>query len=429
MSAEAAPRTARKKRARWAIVALVVVVVAVLAIAVPMVTGGAPKKATTVETVTVTPSRLAITASADGQTEADVTRDVYPEVSGTVVKLDVSTGDTVAAGDVLFTIDDTDLRAAVRQANAQLSSARSQVAQATEQVQQARLSQLQARNRLHKLESLPATQQVPTDITEAKRQVIVATSGLSSANASLTSAKVARRNAEKSYAEARDDVDKATVTAPVGGVVTAVNVTDGGSVSVATGGSSAAGGTGAAGSSSASAGSSAPIVISDNTELIATVQVNEVDIADVSAGQAATVTFDAAAGLAIPAKVRRVSPNAVTTGNVRTYEVELDLATQSARLRPGMTASAVIETLTLADALLVPKTAVRVDGTSKFVTVVKPDGSQEKRTITTGRSDEVSVQVLSGLKSGEKVATSFVTATAAAGFSLIPPAPGGMGGN
>ncbi len=142
------------------------------------------------------------------------------------------------------------------------------------------------------------------------------------------------------------------------------------------------------------------------------------------------MTFDAAAGLAIPATVRWVSPNSVTSGSVRTYDVELDLAEQDKQLRPGMTASADIATLKVEDALLVPKTAVRVDGTAKFVTVVKPDGSQEKRTVTTGRSDDMNVQIVTGLKAGEKVTTSFTTPVESSGGGFMPPRPpGGMGGN
>ena len=45
---------------------------------------------------------LVVTASADGQTEADDTYDVYPEVSGTVETVEVKVGDRVEAGDTLF---------------------------------------------------------------------------------------------------------------------------------------------------------------------------------------------------------------------------------------------------------------------------------------------------------------------------------------
>jgi len=288
-------------------------------------------------TTTVATGELAITASADGQTEADRTYDVYPDVSGTVERVEVSLGDKVKAGDTLFTIDDASLQSAVRSANAQLSAAKSQVSQANQQVaqanqqlDQAEASQFKAENNLHSLQSLTGTAaassariaEAKNDVAVAKAGVTTAKAGVTSANASLSSAKVARNNAEKSLADARSDLDKVTVTAPADGVVTSVNVVDGGSVSTgggSTGSSSAAGATASmtGATTSASSGSSAPIVISDSSILIATVAVNEVDIADVKPGQEATVTFDAAAGLAIPAKVRWVSPNATTRRNVR----------------------------------------------------------------------------------------------------------------
>ncbi len=422
----------KNKRTRWAIIALIAVAVVVLAVAAPMVMGGPGKGVAPVPTTTVAAGELVVTASADGQTEVDAAYDVYPEVSGTVDAVEVSLGDKVKAGDTLFTIDDAALQSAVRQANAQLSQAKSQVAGAQQQLSQAKLQQLQAENNLDKLESLPGTMSASSaQIAEAKRGVTVAKAGVTSANASLTSAKVSRSNAETALGDARADLDKVTVVAPAAGIVTSVNVAEGGSVATGGGASgsgssaSAASLTGASTSvSAASAGSSAPIVISDTSELMVTVAVNEVDIADVKAGQEVTVTFDAAAGLAIGGTVRWVSPNAVTSGNVRTYDVELDLAEQSARLRPGMTSSADIVTLKIADALLVPKTAVRVDGTSKYVTVTKADGSQEKRAVTTGRSDETSVEVLTGIKAGDKIATSF-TAPVEKTNSLMPPRPGG----
>jgi len=450
MSAEAAPRTAKKKRTRWAIIALVVVVMVALVVAAPMVMGGGKKSTTAAPTTTVATGELAVTASADGQTEPDHTYDVYPDVSGTVDRVDVSLGDKVKAGDTLFTIDDASLQSAVRSANAQLSQAKSQVSQANQQVaqanqqlSQAKASQYKAENNLRSLQSLTGTAaassaritEAKNDVAVAKAGVTTAKTGVTSANASLSSAKVARNNADKSLADARADLDKVTVTAPADGVVTSVNVVDGGSVSTgggASGTSSAAGSTASmtGATTSASSGSSAPIVISDSAILIATVAVNEVDIADVKAGQEATVTFDAAAGLAIPAKVRWVSPNATTSGNVRTYDVELELAEQNEQLRPGMTASADIATLKIKGTLLVPKTAVRVDGTSKFVTVVKADGSQEKRTVTTGRSDERNVQILTGLKPAEKILTSFAAPVAAPSGGIMPGRPpAGMGGN
>lgn len=272
-------------------------------------------------------------------------------------------------------------------------------------------------------------------IEEAEQDIVVAKAGLTSANASLASATTATSNASKSYSEAKADLDAVTVTAPSDGVVTALSVSEGGSVSAGGGSGSSSGGGTTAGTTAAttgSTGSSAPVVISDTGALKVTVAVNEVDIADVKAGQEATVTFDAVEGLEITAKVTWVSPNSGSDGSVTTYEVELTLAKQDARLRTGMTATADIVTVTVADALLVPKSSVKVDGTTKYVTVVKSDGTQEKRTVTTGPSDDTRVQVLTGVVEGEKITTTASSSTnqdSGRGFMMGGPPPGAGGGS
>jgi multidrug efflux pump subunit AcrA (membrane-fusion protein) len=453
MNATAAPRTAKKKRARWMLIALVAVVVIALAVTIPVVMGGPTGAATPVPTTTVSTGELVVSVSADGQTEAAEVHDVYPGVSGTVKNVEVEVGDIVEAGATLFVVDDADLQASVRQANAQLSQANQQVAQANQQVAQANqqllqaeLQQSRAEDNLDTLESQTGTMTAtPARIDAAQDEVDVAkagvrsaSAGLSSAKASLSSAEIARSNAEKNLAEARANLDDVVVVAPASGVVTSVNVAEGGSVSTGGGTSTASSGAGSSGAaamsgaatSAGSTGSSAPVAISQVSSLTVVVAVNEVDIADIASGQDALVTFDAVSDTEIAGTVSWVSPNATTTGNVRTYDVKLELDEQNDGLRPGMTATASIVTTTIADALLIPKTAVRVDGTAKFVTVVRPDGGQEKRTITTGRSDDVNVQVLSGLKEDEAVTTSFTTPEEESGGGFMPPSPpAGMGGN
>lgn len=453
MNAEAAPRTAKKKRARWMLIALGAVVVVALGVALPLLTGARGGAVAPVPTTTAEPGELVVSVSADGRTEAAETHDVYPGVSGTIQTVEVQVGDIVEAGQTLFVVDDADLQAGVRQANAQLlqanqqvAQAKQQVAQADQQLQQAGLQRSRAENNLAALESQTGTMTAtPAQIDAAKGEadiaragVKTAKAGVTSANAALSSAEVARGNAERSLAEATADLDKVVVVAPASGVVTAVSIAEGGSVSTGGGTGAASSGAGSAGASAlqgtamtaSSTGSSAPVTISRVSSLVVVVAVNEVDIADIAIGQDALVTFDAVSDTEIAGTVSWVSPNATTTGSVRTYDVKLELDEQNDGLRPGMTATASIVTTTVADALLIPKTAVRVDGTAKFVTVVSRDGAQEKRTITTGRSDDVNVQVLTGLEEGEAVTTSFTTPEEESGGGFMPPTPpAGMGGN
>lgn len=446
----AAPRTARKRRARWAVAALVaVVLIAAGVIAWPMVAARLNPAPAAVAAAAAESGRLVVTASADGVAEPAETTDVYAEVGGTVESVEVEVGDRVKAGDELFTVDDADLadavdsaRAQLLQAKQQVASANQQVASANQQVEQAEYGLLQAENRLDALESQTGTRAATAaEIDEAEKNVEVATlgvqsakAGLTSAKAGLTSAKTSRSNAQSDYDDALADLEKVTVTAPSSGIVTAVNVSEGGSVSGGGSSSSAGGQSGTAvanatgATTSASSGSSAAVVIADPSELTVTVAVNEVDIAEVKAGQEATVTFEAVDDLQIAGKVTWVSPNAESDGSVSTYDVEITLAEQDERLRSGMTATADIVTIAVDDAVLVPKSSVKVDGTTKYVTVVAADGSTEKRTVTTGPSDDTQVQIVSGVTAGEQIATTATSSDEQQGGGFMPPSPGGMGG-
>lgn len=418
MSAQAAPRTARRTRTRWAIAALATVAVIVAGVLLaPRIMGLGAGEAVSVATTAVESGRLIVTASGDGETEAIETYDGYPEVSGTVEEIKVSVGDRVKAGQVLYTLDDADLRKALTKASASVRQADQQVAQARQQVSQAKLQLTQARNRLDALESATGTHTASAgDVDEAEQSVAVAKDAVASAEAGLASAKAARATAVEERADAAADLEKTEVTAPAAGVITHINISEGGAVSAGGSGNGSASTSSAAsalsGGATGSNGSSsgAPVVIADTSELKVTVVVNEVDIADVTVGQKASVTFDAVEGLEIPATVAWVSPNAEASGNVTGYSVELTLGKQDERLRAGMTASADIVTLSVDDALLLPKSSIKTQDTEKYVTVVGSDGTQQRRVVTTGPSDDTRVQVLTGLKAGERVAS--VTAAA-----------------
>ncbi|MDZ4168290.1 MAG: HlyD family efflux transporter periplasmic adaptor subunit [Coriobacteriia bacterium] len=462
-AASAAPRTAKKRRTRWAIAALVTLVVVVIGFAVfPMIMQAVSPAPAPVASAVVETGQLVVTASADGQAEPAESEEIYPLVSGTVTSVEVAVGDSVKVGDELFTIDDEELQSAVRSAKAQLSQAdqqvsqarqqvaqaNQQVAQANQQVEQAEFQVMQAEHKLDELESLTGTRSATTaEIDEAEKSVDVARAGLTSArsgqksakasqtsaHAGLTSAQTSRSNASRNHADALADVDNAVVVAPSDGIVTQVNVSEGGSTSgggaSSSGGASTAAATGSGGSASSSTGSSAAVVITDTSELIVSVAVNEVDIADVKTGQEATVTFDALNGLTLPAKVTWVSPNAVNDGTVSTYAVELALGEQDPKVRSGMTATADIVTVVVPDAVLVPKSSVKVDGTTKYVTVVTEGGSTEKRTVTTGPSDDTQVQIVTGLRAGEQIASTASSSAPEERNGFMPPAPGGMGGS
>jgi hypothetical protein len=75
------------------------------------------------------------------------------------------------------------------------------------------------------------------------------------------------------------------------------------------------------------------------------------------------------------------------------------------------------------DLLLVPNGAVKRQGATSFVNVIKDDGSVEQRTVTTGKSDSTNTSITTGLTEGETVQTGTVTTQASTTGAATPQGP------
>lgn len=134
-----------------------------------------------------------------------------------------------------------------------------------------------------------------------------------------------------------------------------------------------------------------------------------------AAGRAVTFEVDASPGKTFEGQVRYVSP--ALEANSRTLVVEAVVPNDSAALKPGSFATALIEQETRSPGILVPGVAVRtVAGTSR-VFVVSGDRAEE-RIVTVGQPVDDLIEITSGLKAGETVATTNV-ATLADGARVL----------
>lgn len=467
MNVTVAPLAAqRKRRARWAIALVVVIAVAAVAAVVPVILRSTQDTTAVPTTVAAESRTITEVVSGSGSTVAAESVTVNPEVSGTITKLYISLGDTVAEGDKLYAVSSSDAEDVLLQAKTQLLQAKqsklqaaSQLDQAESQLYSAKTQKIQAQNKLDALESKPATstaakqaiQIAGRDLTSAKKSVGNAENSVGSAEVGVQVASANYAAAQKNYDDAADDVDKTVVTAPTDGTVTSLPFSKGDYVTAGTGssgasssgGGSATGATAASnsssGSSSSSSASGSSIVIADLTDLVVTSSVSEVDVTGLAVGMEATVTIDALSGETFPGSVKSISPNAASSSGVVTYEVEIALDESDARIRPGMTATTDIVTLTAENAVSVPNSAVKSDGTAKYVQVLTNGGRTEKRTVVVGASDDAYTQVTSGLKVGEQVLTATSTSSSSSdsggefrgGGMLMggPPSGGRPGGN
>lgn len=148
---------------------------------------------------------------------------------------------------------------------------------------------------------------------------------------------------------------------------------------------------------------------------IATISLNEVDIAKIKLGQKATLTFDAIDTLTITGEVSEIDSIGAVSQGVVSYNVKIGFDVSDDRVKPGMSVSASIITDIAQDVLTVPNSAVKnQNGVSYVQTFNAPlidlsSGSQGSPSeilpnqieVVTGLIDDNNTEIISGLKEGD----------------------------
>jgi HlyD family secretion protein len=256
--------------------------------------------------------------------------EVGAEVSGRVTRVLVDVNDVVKKDQLLVELDTEQLMARVDESQAQLRSAQASQLSSGATVKEAEAKAVRARE-MHQrglisdqdLESAEAT------LARAKASVSTSAAQTTVAAASLKSAKTS--------------LGKATIRAPIDGIVLARTVEVGQTVT---------------------AGFQTPVLFTlarGLEKMQLEIDVDEADVGRVREGQAATFVVDA-----YPKRVFRSTlvklgnlPKAGTT--VVTYQATLTVENPERLLKPGMTATATIVTSEEKDVLSVPNAALRFE--------------------------------------------------------------------
>ncbi len=145
---------------------------------------------------------------------------------------------------------------------------------------------------------------------------------------------------------------------------------------------------------------SALFVVEDLDSLLLRVNVPERELAKLSVGQPAELSFDAVPNRAFKGEITLISPyvNAATA----TFGVRIRLTDDDRLLRPGMFARVAIVYERKPDALQIPRTAL-LDGDGPPKVFVVKDGKASERTVKLGLSNGAWIEVADGLKDGEQV--------------------------
>ena len=162
-------------------------------------------------------------------------------------------------------------------------------------------------------------------------------------------------------------------------------------------------------------------VVFNDASMNLSMQVDELQVANVHAGQAVQITTPGLPGKVFSGKVVSVDTMGQNQQGLATFNVRIEV-TDTSSLKPGMTADARIAVDTAKNALLVPVEAVLQQGNQAVVEVLR-DGKPAVVPVTVGLVNDQSAQITTGLTEGETVITGM------AGQSLpgLSAVPGGKG--
>jgi membrane fusion protein, macrolide-specific efflux system len=316
--------------------------------------------ATTTTTQTVATGTVRQSVSATGTLAPASEENLNFSVSGEVTKVAVSEGQHVKKGQTLATIDSASLQATVAQAESTVAG------------DEARLDDDSS-----------------NDATDTQ---------VAADNAALTAAK-------NQLASAKSQLASATMTSPINGVVAAVNLTVGESVS----GNAASNPNASSDSSSNDNSSSDPqiLVISTNSWLVnATVDATSVGL--IKKGNQAQLTVTGASDT-VYGTISSIGLVSSSTSGTASYPVVIDVTGSPSGLHDGANVTATLIYKQVSNVLVVPTLALHRNANGgQYVEQVK-NGKTVQTTVRVGIASGGQTQIVSGLSAGDKIIVPEVT--------------------
>lgn len=253
--------------------------------------------------------------------------------------------------------------------------------------------------------------QKPEGSTVSKNQIVLTLGGEDLAD-QLQSASESLRSAQLSMENTQDQLDNYTIKSPIGGTIVDKGYKVGDTIE----------------------SGSQLCTIYDLTYLEMTLNIDELDISNMSVGQSVRITADAVEGKVYEGKVTKVSVAGTTTNGTTSYPVTIQID-ETEGLLPGMNVDAEIVISETANVLSVPNSAV-ARGNMVLVTKNSPSAKNALEQeapegyvyvqVETGLSDDDYVEIVSGLTEGDTVA--YVKASGTSQSGMMPMGGMPMGG-
>lgn len=426
----------KKKKLLWITLALVIVVLGLLGLKGAGVIG--KEEGLKVATEKAELRTIIETVNASGKVYPEIEVKVSPDISGEIVDLQVKEGDSVRRGQVLAKIYADIYSTQRNQAAAEVNRQQAMVDNSKAQMASLESALELARNTYNRQKQLQAESVISkAELEQAQNSFLTAQANLNAAKQNIRSGEAGIAGSRASLERANKDLSRTAVLAPMSGVVSLLNVKAGERV---VGNSMMAG--------------TEMMRIADMSIIEVQVEVGENDIPKVKLGDSALVEIDAYNNRKFKGLVTQIASSnttasaaASTSNDVTNYKVHIRLLRESYAdlfdrsrprnfpFRPGMNASADIQTRTKANVLSTSINAVttREKGTDKVVGndkdkedrnkekgaqedtkststdldevvfVLQKDGTVKKFVVKTGIQDINNIEVTQGLKAGDEI--------------------------
>lgn len=389
-----------------------IVAVVGLGIALGLVSCGPGEMTNRVAVESVQKRNIIETVAADGKIQPTVEVKISSEISGEIIALHIKEGDEVQMGDLLVEVNPDIYQSAYDRAQASLKTSKANMANSRARLAQMKAQFINSEATFERNKKLQASGAISaSDFDAAKAAYEVAKAEVEAAEQSLVAAQFTVESTEASVKEAKDNLRKTKIYAPVNGIVYALNVEQGERVV----GTSQMAGT-------------ELFRVADLDAMEVSVDVNENDIIRVKKGDTANIEVDAYLKdvfKGVVTEIANSANNSVTsTDQVTNFNVKIKILPASYQhlspsknvspFRPGMSASVEVETAVKKDVLSVPIQSVTIrkalaDSSSteekdgvEVVFVVEDNKAMQKE-VETGIQDDNYIEILSGLADGQEV--------------------------
>jgi len=407
------------RRKLYILIAVALIVVSGVIAAVVSRKREKPIEVTTEKAVRKTITQL---VTATGKIQPEIEVKIAPEVSGEIVEIPVKEGQLVRKGQLLLRIKPDSYRAQVESQQASYNSARSASSRNRAELEKAETDYKRAQSLFER-----------GLISESERRS--AQTNFDSAKAGLAASQFEIQRAAGAVTQIREALSKTIIYASSDGTISVLASRVGERVV----GTSQFAGT-------------EVMRIADLDHMEARVNVNENDVVNVKAGDKVRISVDAYPDRIIDGVVREIASTALTRNagsqeEVTNFEVKISIPDRSIRLRPGMSATADVETATVQNVVAVPIQSVTVRSTDselspeerekqknadsadnvvnermekqkerdlrqklQRVVFVKTGQTVRMQKVETGISDNSHIEIRSGVKPGDEVVSGSYTA-------------------